>query len=480
TSYRESGQQKSRDEDKGIMYLRAYNAVTRKLKVGAGIVFRRLKNPSGTTSRNAPTIGGEINVDFSAIGKHGAARKDGRVAWKADMVDVEVDIDVTAIHTSSIAPNRWQRIFLGGTQLGSKVDNRLAAPSDAEIQKALTTDHDPVPVLPSAVLSLQEDAVVAGRQLTELHPNRQVSLLESAAQRMARTRTLMEQLIGQGTAEQKQARREWAFDDVLRPGQLVVAMAEANPADGRVSESVDSALRRVEDAVRAWAAENGFTGPETTATTTSDTDSTTTDRVATVAEMERFQQQARDAENRLGRLDPASGEWLVNRAVTATEDVRAVLDMVVGPDGSVADARRDWARTNLVRPAESLVADAFSRSRSEEAGPDGLTQDVRDVVQQATNIIRSWADAGFPGVPEDAGGPTTAPADGTPTDSAATSPTDSTATSTIDSTTTSTIDSATESPTETAPRRPRKLRKRRPMVLSETHGLSKGRVKKAV
>src|SRR5690606_15773736 len=107
TSYRESGQQKSRDEDKGIMYLRAYNAVTRKLKVGAGIVFRRLKNPSGTTSRNAPTIGGEINVDFSAIGKHGAARKDGRVAWKADMVDVEVDIDVTAIHTSSIAPNRW-------------------------------------------------------------------------------------------------------------------------------------------------------------------------------------------------------------------------------------------------------------------------------------------------------------------------------------------------------------------------------------
>src|SRR5690606_39220998 len=144
----------------------------------------------------------------------------------------------------------------------------------------------------------------------------------------------------------------------------------------------------------------------------------------------------------------------------------------VGPDGSVADARRDWARTNLVRPAESLVADAFSRSRSEEAGPDGLTQDVRDVVQQATNIIRSWADAGFPGVPEDAGGPTTAPADGTPTDS--------TATSTIDSTTTSTIDSATESPTETAPRRPRKLRKRRPMVLSETHGLSKGRVKKAV
>src|SRR5690606_23817277 len=121
-------------------------------------------------------------------------------------------------------------------------------------------------------------------------------------------------------------------------------------------------------------------------------------------------------------------------------------------------------RTNLVRPAESLVADAFSRSRSEEAGPDGLTQDVRDVVQQATNIIRSWADAGFPGVPEDAGGPTTAPADGTPTDS----------------TTTSTIDSATESPTETAPRRPRKLRKRRPMVLSETHGLSKGRVKKAV
>src|SRR5690606_7162080 len=42
------------------------------------------------------------------------------------------------------------------------------------------------------------------------------------------------------------------------------------------------------------------------------------------------------------------------------------------------------------------------------------------------------------------------------------------------------IDSATESPTETAPRRPRKLRKRRPMVLSETHGLSKGRVKKAV
>src|SRR5690606_28966889 len=64
TSYRESGQQKSRDEDKGIMYLRAYNAVTRKLKVGAGIVFRRLKNPSGTTSRNAPTIGGEINVDF--------------------------------------------------------------------------------------------------------------------------------------------------------------------------------------------------------------------------------------------------------------------------------------------------------------------------------------------------------------------------------------------------------------------------------
>src|SRR5690606_9362133 len=180
TSYRESGQQKSRDEDKGIMYLRAYNAVTRKLKVGAGIVCRRLKNPSGTTSRNAPTIGGEINVDFSAIGKHGAARKDGRVAWKADMVDVEVDIDVTAIHTSSIAPNRWQRIFLGGTQLGSKVDNRLAAPSDAEIQKALTTDHDPVPVLPSAVLSLQEDAVVAGRQLTELHPNRQVSLLESA------------------------------------------------------------------------------------------------------------------------------------------------------------------------------------------------------------------------------------------------------------------------------------------------------------
>src|SRR5690606_36570724 len=232
------------------------------------------------------------------------------------------------------------------------------------------------------------------------------------------------------------------------------------------------ALRRVEDAVRSWAAENGFTGPVTTATTTSDTDSTTTDRVATVAEMERFQQQARDAENRLGRLDPASGECPGDRAVTATEEVRAVLDMVVGPDGSVADARRDWARTNLVRPAESLVADAFSRSRSEEAGPDGLTQDVRDVVQQATNIIRSWADAGFPGVPEDAGGPTTAPADGTPTDS--------TATSTIDSTTTSTIDSATESPTETAPRRPRKLRKRRPMVLSETHGLSKGRVKKAV